>query len=141
MLDSPTAVKRYLINYPQKYKKIHRHKWGKTVTKAAIGVGRRWPSYPTHSPIRMKMGVLSKCCFAVKMLAATTRMIRYNKRTEFSETAYQVKVTTAGMLMCYACYSMTETGSFTIFFYFGIWVPNMIAHKLTNTPVHPVRAV
>ena len=39
------------------------------------------------------------------MVAATTRMIRYNKRTECSETAYQVKVTSAGMLMCYACYS------------------------------------
>ena len=65
------------------------------------------------------------------MVAATTRMIRYNKRTECSETAYQVKVATAGMLMCHACYSMSLIGSFTIpIFNFGIQVTNMIAQKL-----------
>ena len=38
----PTAVKLYLISYPQKYmEKFHRHKWGKTASKAAIGVGLR----------------------------------------------------------------------------------------------------
>ena len=50
------------------------------------------------------------------MLAATARMIRYNTRKECSEIAYQVKVTAAAMLMHYACYSMSMTVSFTIFF-------------------------
>ena len=43
------------------------------------------------------------------MVDATARMIRYNKRTECSETAYQVKLTTAAMLMRYAYHSMSMT--------------------------------
>ena len=31
-------------------KNLNKHRWDKTATKAAIGVGSRWPSYPRHSP-------------------------------------------------------------------------------------------
>ena len=60
------------------------------------------------------------------MLAATTSMIRYNKRKECSENAYPVKVATASMLMSYDYYCMSLTGLFTIFLTsVPIWVLNM----------------
>ena len=67
------------------------------------------------------------------MLTATSRIIRYNKRTECSETAYQVKVTTVTMPMRDVCYSMSMSYDSLIYdiFYFGISVPNSIAQKKT----------
>ena len=43
--------------------KFHRHKWGKTDTMTAIGVGRRWPSYPMHFLITYGNGCSLKVLF------------------------------------------------------------------------------
>ena len=42
---------------------FHRHKWGKAATMAAIGVGRRWPSYLMQSPITYGNGCSLKVLF------------------------------------------------------------------------------
>ena len=36
--------KKLMLTAADTDKKFHKQKWGKTTTKAAIGVGHRWPS-------------------------------------------------------------------------------------------------
>ena len=68
MLSCARFAKRHeTLSYElsKKYvtKKFNRHKWGKTATEAAIGVGRRWPSYPMHSSITYGNGRSLKVLF------------------------------------------------------------------------------
>ena len=55
--------------------KFHRHKWGKTATKGAIGVGRR------VLPYALSYNVL-KWAFFDNAGCHNQNAIRYNKRTE-----------------------------------------------------------
>ena len=68
MLSSARFAKRCeTLSYklsPKIYdKNFKRHKGGKTATEAAIGVGRRWPSYPMHSSITYGNGRSLKVLF------------------------------------------------------------------------------
>ena len=72
----------------------------------------------------------------MKLVDAIARTIRYNKRTECSETAYKVKVTTAAILIRYTCYVMSMTVSFTIFLlrYLGAKYDSPETKKHTSPP-------
>ena len=121
--------------------KFHRLKWGKMATMAAIGVDCRWPSYPMYSTITCGNG----CSIKVLFRRENARCHNQNDSLQQTYGMFRNRIPSKSnngrhaYVLCLLFY-FSDRLIYDIL-NFGIRVPNMIAQKLKNTPVHSARAV